>query len=653
MSAPKRDLSKVRHALRTPINHILGYCEMLQEEEAVPADFRADLERIRNGGRQLLGLINEYFDDDLFESRRRDLRQVSHDLRTPVSQIVGYTEILLEQAEETGRKRIIPDLKRIHAAAKTWLTLAEQHLFASEAAPASRAAPSQSTQTVMPCSGPAAVSCGEEVGTAAAEIREGGALLVVDDDAANRLMLSRRLRRQGYTVRVAENGARALGMLHAAQFDLVLLDLMMPGLDGLEVLQRVRRDKSRSELPIIMVTGKDSSADVVQALQVGANDYVTKPVDFLVALARIRTHLSLKRAQEELKARMEEIRQLAGHLQKRNEFIKQVFGRYVTDDVVQSLLDTPQGLELGGQKRVVTILMSDLRGFTTLAERLAPEQVVEMLNVYLGAMAEIIAGYQGVIDEFIGDAILAVFGAPVHRSDHAEKAVACALAMQLAMEEVNAKLRRLQVPQIEMGIGVNTGEVVVGNIGSTKRAKYGVVGRNVNLAGRIQSATVGAEVLVSESTAHLLRETLAVGRILTIVAKGVRDPVTLYSVRGLGSPHNLYLRPEDESFLSLPKEVPVRFFFLGDAKQVTGGPFPGSFTSVSPKGAVLRTARALQENTDLKLQAPCGGEAGDYWDLYGKVRGLALGTDQWTIRFTFIPPEAAAHLCQAAARQAA
>src|SRR6266852_5153029 len=184
-----------------------------------------------------------------------------------------------------------------------------------------------------------------------------GSLLVVDDNPMNRDMLARRLTRRGYTVTVAEDGYQALAMIEAQQFDLVLLDIMMPGLSGLDVLKTLRQRYAVADLPVIMATAKDQSEDIVAALQLGANDYVTKPLDFPVVLARAETQLSLKRA-------MEEIKRLANQLEKRNRFIKHTFGRYLSEEVVDRLLETPEGLQLGGEKREVTILMSDLRGFT-------------------------------------------------------------------------------------------------------------------------------------------------------------------------------------------------------------------------------------------------------------------------------------------------
>src|SRR5262249_47982148 len=153
--------------------------------------------------------------------------------------------------------------------------------------------------------------------------------------------------------------------------------------------------------------------------------------------------------------------------------------------------------------RKLTIMMSDLRGFTATAERLKPEQVLGLLNNYLGTMADIIVHHQGTIDEFIGDAILVIFGAPLSHPDDARRAVACAIAMQQAMKGINEQNARAGLPAIEMGIALNTGEVIVGNIGSQKHIKYGVVGSHVNLTARIESNTAGGQILISQTTLDL------------------------------------------------------------------------------------------------------------------------------------------------------
>ena len=185
---------------------------------------------------------------------------------------------------------------------------------------------------------------------------------------------------------------------------------------------------------------------------------------------------------------------------RQRDFIRDTFGRYVTKEVVEELLDTSDGLKLGGEIREVTIMLSDLRGFTPLCENLNPDQVIEVLNRYLSRMSKIIGQYKGTINEFIGDAILTFFGAPIKYGDSPARAVACALAMQLAMEEINRENSDKGLPPLSMGIGINTGEVIVGNIGSKERAKYGVVGHNINLTSRVEGVTLGGQVLITPST---------------------------------------------------------------------------------------------------------------------------------------------------------
>ena len=309
-------------------------------------------------------------------------------------------------------------------------------------------------------------------------------LLVVDDNELNRDMLSRRLGSRGFKVAVADGGAAALEMIEKQDFDLVLLDVMMPGLSGIDVLKRLRERWPESDLPVVMATARDATEDVVEALHLGANDYVTKPLDFAVVLARVETQLALRRQKLEIK-------RLAEVLELRNRFIQTLFGRYISDEVVADLLASPEGPKIGGEQRRVTLLMSDLRGFTPLTEGLAPQQVLRLLNSYLGTMADVVLAHQGTVDEFVGDAILAIFGAPVARSDDAQRAVACAVAMQGALAALNRANEPAGLPRLEMGIAVHTGEVIVGNIGSERRTKYGVVGSAVNHAGRIESFTVG------------------------------------------------------------------------------------------------------------------------------------------------------------------
>ena len=235
-----------------------------------------------------------------------------------------------------------------------------------------------------------------------------------------------------------------------------------------------------------------------------------------------------------------ELRLATRELEQRERFIRQTFGRYLSGEIVEQILEHPDGLALEGETRRVTILMNDVRGFTELCERLTPEQVVRVLNRFLGAMTDVILRYGGTIDEFIGDAILVIFGAPVAREDDAARAVACAVAMMNALGPLNTAFREEGLPTLEMGIGLNTGEVVVGNIGSPRRLKYGVVGSAVNLTSRIEGFTVGGQILASDATV------LDAGEVHTrstreITPKGVAMPLRVHDVQGIGGPHAIEL----------------------------------------------------------------------------------------------------------------
>ena len=459
-----------------------------------------------------------------------------------------------------------------------------------------------------------------------------GSLLVVDDDEMNRDMLGRRLERRGYTVARAADGQGALAMIDSQTFDVVLLDIMMPGISGLEVLRRLRECHAMADLPVIMATAKDQSGDVVEALKLGANDYVTKPLDFPVVLARVETQLSLKRARQD-------IQQLAEQLAVRNQFIRATFGRYLTDEVVASVLDSPEGLRLGGERRRVTFLVSDLRGFTPLSEQLEPEQVVTILNRYLETMVEVIMPYQGTIQELMGDGLLVFFGAPIWREDDAQRAVACAVAMQLAMATLNEQNRREGLPDVAMGIGIHTGEVVVGNIGSYKRTKYGAVGSPVNLTFRIESYTIGGQILISEATRQEVGPPLQSGGPLQFEAKGVELPITLFDVEGIGGAYKLFLPAREDALALLQKEIPLRCTVL-EGKNLSGMVFTGSIVKLSVKGAEICCDHPITQLSNLRMQLI--GHNGEVipGDLYGKVVGTPTGhRPGYSVHFTAIPPQ--------------
>ncbi|HVR60538.1 MAG TPA: adenylate/guanylate cyclase domain-containing protein [Polyangia bacterium] len=367
-------------------------------------------------------------------------------------------------------------------------------------------------------------------------------VLLVDDQPviaeAIRLMLAPD---PGIPLHHCVDPTRALAMAAEVRPTVILQDLVMPAVDGMTLVRYFRAYPPTRDVPILVLSTRDEPAIKAEAFRSGANDYVVKLPDRLELIARIRylsdgfMHL--------LDSREAWAAVTASHqqLEIRNRFIRQIFGRYLSDEIVESLLESPGGLQLGGELRVITILMADLRGFTPLCETIEPSQVVTILNNYLGAMTDVIARHGGTINEFIGDGILAMFGAPVRRDDDARRAVACAVEMQQAMRAVNARSAALGLPAVEMGIGLNTGEAVVGNIGSDRRAKYGVVGRHVNLASRIESHTVGGQILAAASTIEQAGAGVRIDGETEIVPKGFAASMRIYDVGGIAAPYNIFV----------------------------------------------------------------------------------------------------------------
>jgi sigma-B regulation protein RsbU (phosphoserine phosphatase) len=227
------------------------------------------------------------------------------------------------------------------------------------------------------------------------------------------------------------------------------------------------------------------------------------------------------------------------------EFVRQTLGRYVSPDLAERVLRDPDSVRLGGELREVTILMSDLRGFSELSERLGPEVMIDLLNRYLAAMTRVIHDHGGMINEFIGDAILVLFGAPFQHADDAERAVRCAWDMQCAMAALNVENRRLGLPELSMGIGVHVGPVVAGNIGGRDRVKYGVVGSPVNLAARIQAIAFGGEILLSSAVVERAGNAVRVGSPRRVRAKGFASLVTVHPLEGLGGGETPVLEPAE------------------------------------------------------------------------------------------------------------
>src|SRR5262245_3182551 len=454
-------------------------------------------------------------------------------------------------------------------------------------------------------------------------------ILVVDDTPANIQTVAAILKGKGYQLSVATNGMQALEAIEKVAPDLILLDVMMPEMDGFETCRRIKATEAWRNIPVIFLTAKTETADLVKGFELGAVDYVGKPFNAHELLARVNTHLTVDHLRRTLADKNVE-------LARAHALVRRAFGRYVSEEVAETLLRDPEGLELGGEERETTILMSDLRGFTAMAEEPTPRDVIDVLNLYLEAMVDVISRYEGTIDEIIGDAILVIFGAPVACEDHAAKAVACGLAMQLAMTEVNAQLAAKAGIALEMGIGIHTGPVVVGNIGSLRRTKYAAVGANVNLAGRVESFTTGGQVLITEGTRRRITTPLRIEAEFQVEPKGAAQSMRLYEVGGVGAPFGLELPSLAGTLRALPTPVPVRFTVL-EEKFVGRTVNEGELIEVSEREARVRSALAPAVLSNLKILVDARPGGNPDGEIYGKVVEVVPGPPGVArIRFTSI-----------------
>lgn len=325
------------------------------------------------------------------------------------------------------------------------------------------------------------------------------------------------------------------------------------------------------------------------------------------------------------------------------DVLKKMFGRYLSTEVMNSLIENPAALELGGERRRVTIMMSDLRGFTAISERLDPENVVKMLNTYFETIVDIVLRYHGTIIEIIGDALLIIFGAPQKMKDRSLRAIACAIEVQNAMQQVNARNLENGLPKLEMGIGLNEAEVIVGNIGSHRRSKYAVVGSGVNMASRIESYTVGGQVLCSQSLIDAAGGVIRIDGQQEVIPKGVDTPMTIYEIGGVASPYHLYLERGTLPLLDLHRRLPIRYAIL-EGKHVEKARAGGYIQKLSPQGAevILDTPVEVLNNLEINLKGVT--RTLDSKSFHAKVVQTGHDSmDPCEIRFTSIPSEIAAY----------
>jgi adenylate cyclase len=351
-------------------------------------------------------------------------------------------------------------------------------------------------------------------GSSHVQARAPGRLLVVDDNKVNRLLLVRGLEQQGHSVAYAENGRQALEKLHEEAFDLVLLDIEMPEMDGFQVLERFLEDPELRDIPVIMVSAMEELDGVVRCIEMGAEDYLTKPPNPVLLRARVNASLEKKRLRDQQ---------------------RRLFRTFAASPVAEELLQ--KGLSLGGKHVEASVMFTDIRGFTSLSEDRDPGEIIELLNNYYALMFETIDSHGGIVSLIQGDGLMAIFGAPAQNPDHCEQAVRAGLEMLVLLQEFNQQQAALGKPQIRIGVGIASGQMIAGYAGTRDRATYTCLGDAVNLAARLEAHTkvTGDPILIEEDTAHHLPEDIPLRPLGKMLFKGKSQRVNVFAVGSAGT----------------------------------------------------------------------------------------------------------------------
>jgi class 3 adenylate cyclase len=337
----------------------------------------------------------------------------------------------------------------------------------------------------------------------------GGKLLLVNDNKVNRLLLARTLELAGHRVASAENGRVALEMLRKDAFDLLLLDIEMPEMDGFQVLEQVRGDLALRDVPVVVTSSLEGLDNVVRCIELGAEDYLTKPVNPVLLKARIGASLEKKRLRDQQK-----------------EFVR----RFAAPEVAKDLQES--GFALGGKRVRASVLFADIRGFTPLAESQSPEETIELLNTYYTLMFDAVAGHGGIVSHIAGDGLMAIFGAPVALANHASAAVESALEMIGMIELFNVEQMSVGKAEIRIGVGIASGEMVAGYTGTNERATYTCIGDVVNLAARLEQHTKEAKrsILIDAATRESLSSSLSPDPFGAVTLRGKTQSVEVFAL---------------------------------------------------------------------------------------------------------------------------
>jgi adenylate cyclase len=366
-------------------------------------------------------------------------------------------------------------------------------------------------------------------------MRDPPRILIVDDNETNRCILIARLRAEGYETREAEDGERALAVAREIAPDVILLDVMMPKIDGFEVCRRLKGDSALGFVPIIMVTARADSKDVVTGLNAGADEYLTKPVDHAALVARLRSMLRIKELHDRVEAQAAELASWNRTLEQRvAEQLAQIervsrLKRFLSPQIAELILSSSSNDALASHRRQVTIAFCDLRGFTAFSEIAEPEEVMTVMREYHATLGSLVHEFEGTLERFVGDGIMVIFGDPIPCPDPCARAVQMAVAMRGRLSELSSKWRR-ESHELGFGIGIAYGYATLGAIGFEGRSEYSAMGTVVNVAARLCAEARDGQILIDSKVRAAIDERATAEPVGELTLKGLRRPIAAFNV---------------------------------------------------------------------------------------------------------------------------
>lgn len=425
---------------------------------------------------------------------------------------------------------------------------------------------------------------------------------------------------------------------------LIMIDYDMSVKEEFKSLSLVKEQQRLVGIPLFFMAGNSDDEVQNDCYMRGALVVVSKPLN-AVAVERMErmawqfdvarnAEKKLEKQAYDLKA-AREIERLNKQLEARNELLYQVFGRYFSDEIMERIFQDPTGVSIGGEKKNMTVMMADLRGFTAVSQNMDSDSVMDLLNFYFGKMIEIISAYKGTVIEFLGDGILAVFGAPIPLEEHTESAVAAAITMQNAMSEVNAYCRQKGYETVDMGIGIHCGEVFIGNIGSEKVMRYNVIGSVVNECSRIEGYSVGSQVLVSSRATENMSCSFGIKDTIHIKAKGIGTILKVYEITELSGQYACRLHTDEtQQAYNLSGEIVFELYLIID-KLLSQRVIKTTLKEITCKNAIVGlndriTDFYLYDDVKIVARGPEGEILFD--DVYAKI--IDAGTDRLKLHFT-------------------